>query len=211
MPSKLRLRNLFKSRFLVKNIARFFGKIGFKPNQITFLMLISSILGFITALLLNNSFVVGVFIFLTLILDGVDGTLARMTNQVSSEGGFLDSVFDRVSEVFIILGLSFGLTNLWIFPEIIVRVIYFIMIVFSIMISYVRSRASVKNTKEMDIGLFARSERLFTIFILCMIPIEIVFTTGMIILTGGIIATAIYRIIEYGKMLQREEEITNGS
>ena len=207
MPSKIRLRYLFKSRFLVKSIAKLFHKMGLKPNSVTYLMVLFSIIGFFIILCTSNVMIFGIFVFLSLIMDGADGALARMTEQVTSAGGFLDSVFDRISEVIIIISLAFGSLHLWIFPLVVVRIIYFVMLLFSVMISYVRSRASTRNTKEMDIGLFARSERLFTVFILCLIPIPIIFSVGMTLLTIGIIGTAGYRFSKYGKMLQKNEKL----
>lgn len=39
------------------------------------------------------------------ILDGVDGQYARLTGTHSSAGAFLDSVLDRYSDGFLVLGL----------------------------------------------------------------------------------------------------------
>jgi phosphatidylglycerophosphate synthase len=44
--------------------------------------------------------------------DMFDGTLARATGKVSRLGAFMDSVFDRVGEVVVYLGLIVGLEDL---------------------------------------------------------------------------------------------------
>ncbi|MBW2617911.1 MAG: CDP-alcohol phosphatidyltransferase family protein, partial [Deltaproteobacteria bacterium] len=40
------------------------------------------------------------------LLDGLDGYLARQSNEVSQRGGFLDSVLDRVADAAFLIGLS---------------------------------------------------------------------------------------------------------
>ncbi|GAH16536.1 unnamed protein product, partial [marine sediment metagenome] len=43
--------------------------------------------------------------FITGIMDGCDGAIARLTNNSTKFGGFFDSFMDRFSEFFIFLGL----------------------------------------------------------------------------------------------------------
>jgi hypothetical protein len=65
------------------------------------------------------------------------------------------------------------------------------------MISYLRSRAESEMKADFDIGLFARSERLFALFIISIIPFSFVFFIGFIFLSLGIVLTAIYRFNRY--------------
>jgi CDP-diacylglycerol--glycerol-3-phosphate 3-phosphatidyltransferase len=51
----------------------------------------------------------GIVVFLGGVFDMFDGTLARATGQASPLGGFMDSVFDRVGEVIVYIGIVAGL------------------------------------------------------------------------------------------------------
>lgn len=48
----------------------------------------------------------GVFVQASSIIDGVDGELARLTGRSSASGAFLDTMLDRVADIFIIIGAS---------------------------------------------------------------------------------------------------------
>ena len=85
--------------------ARLFRALGFSPNAIT-------VLGFavcvVSAYLVGSGWLVwGGVVFLTGgILDLFDGALARLTGQASPFGALLDSVFDRLGEAALFVGLG---------------------------------------------------------------------------------------------------------
>ncbi len=85
--------------------ARAFRAVGFTPNAIT-------LLGFavcvVSAYLVASGWLLwGGVVFLTgSILDLFDGALARMTGQASPFGALLDSVFDRLGEGALFVGLG---------------------------------------------------------------------------------------------------------
>ena len=85
--------------------ARLFKAVGFTPNAIT-------LLGFgicvVSAYLVASGWLVwGGAVFLAgCILDLFDGALARMTGQDSPFGALLDSVFDRLGEAALFVGLG---------------------------------------------------------------------------------------------------------
>ncbi len=85
--------------------ARLFRAVGFSPNAIT-------VLGFAvcvaSAYLVGSGWLVwGGVVFLTGgILDLFDGALARLTGQASPFGALLDSVFDRLGEAALFVGLG---------------------------------------------------------------------------------------------------------
>jgi CDP-diacylglycerol--glycerol-3-phosphate 3-phosphatidyltransferase len=104
-------------------------------------------------------------VFITGILDGCDGTIARLTNKSTKFGAFFDSVMDRISEFFIFLGLYIYNQNRFLWNIINMQLIIFITFLASIMISYTRARAENFFKGDFDIGLMARSERLFYLVI----------------------------------------------
>ena len=164
MPSKFRLRYIFKP--LINLIAKGFIKIGIQnPNIITIVMLLFAIFSTLSLLLLYNLLLFAIFVFLVGIFDGLDGQIARLANRVSSLGGFFDSFMDRISEFFIFLGLFIFYQDQLLWSLIDMKIIIIISFITSIMISYSRARAEVFIKGNFDIGLMARSERLFFIFI----------------------------------------------
>lgn len=167
MPSKLRVRYVFRP--LVRLIAKGLNRIGLSPNGATFLMLVFSILSVIGLILFNNILLFGIFVFCCGIFDGVDGAIARLSKKATSYGGFLDSTMDRFSEFVIFLGiLIYCWTEvLWTFID--MKLVIFIAFTSTIMISYTRARAEPIYHGDYDIGLMARSERLFYIFMISII------------------------------------------
>lgn len=164
MPSKLRLRFIFKP--LVSGLAKGLSKMGLKnPNVATCMMLVLSILSILFLIIFQNLLLFGIFVFLCGIFDGIDGAIARLNNRVSKSGGFFDSTMDRLSEFVIFLGLLFFCWNEMLWNIIDMKVILFSAFTFSLMISYTRARAATIYEGDYDIGLMARSERLFYLVI----------------------------------------------
>ena len=85
--------------------ARFFKAMGLTPNAIT-------LLGFavcvVSAYLVASGWLLwgGVAFLVGSILDLMDGALARLTGQGSPFGALLDSVFDRLGEAALFVGLA---------------------------------------------------------------------------------------------------------
>jgi CDP-diacylglycerol--glycerol-3-phosphate 3-phosphatidyltransferase len=130
------------------------------PNYLTFMGLV---INSIAAVAFGyGKFVwAGVIIFLAGIFDMTDGRVARVTNTVSSFGGFFDSVIDRYSD----LALYFGLLVYY------ARVNRFFYIVItalamtgSVMVSYVRARAE-SQIESCKVGFMERPERIVLLII----------------------------------------------
>ena len=104
LPGREQLRGAIRSYFEEPG-ARAFRAVGFTPNAIT-------LLGFtvcvVSAYLVASGWLLwGGVVFLTgSILDLFDGALARMTGQASPFGALLDSVFDRLGEGALFVGLG---------------------------------------------------------------------------------------------------------
>ncbi|MFM8753000.1 MAG: CDP-alcohol phosphatidyltransferase family protein [Actinomycetota bacterium] len=85
-------------------------KIGATPNQVT---LISFAIGLYSAFCFAQGtfwqiFLGAVLLQLSIIVDCVDGELARYTRKFSQLGAWLDAVTDRVKEYMVFLGLAIG-------------------------------------------------------------------------------------------------------
>jgi len=109
--------------------------------------------------------------------------------KVSKKGGFLDSVFDKVAEVAIFLGLLVG--N---FAE---PYLVFLAITMSLLVSYSRSRAESLGVKLQGIGIGERAERLLVIAIIGMIPGLMEYAIAIVVIIAAI--TFIQRVIVTAK------------
>jgi len=90
--------------------------------------------------------------------DIVDGQVARVTQKISKKGGFFDSIFDKIAEVAIFLGILVGG-----YAE---PYLVFLAITLSLLVSYVRSRAESLGVNLQGVGIGERAERLLVIAIL---------------------------------------------
>jgi CDP-diacylglycerol--glycerol-3-phosphate 3-phosphatidyltransferase len=102
-----------------------------------------------------------VIIFMAGIFDMTDGRVARVTNKVSSFGGFFDSVVDRYSD----LALYFGLL---VYYARVNRFFYIVLTALamtgSVMVSYVRARAE-SQIDQCKVGFMERPERIVLLII----------------------------------------------
>ena len=98
-----------------------------------------------------------IFLLITGLCDMLDGAIARVTKKSSSRGAFIDSTFDRVTEIIIFCGLLIGQ-----YAE---PLLVFFAITLSMLVSYARTRAEAINVDLRGVGIAERSER---ILILCL-------------------------------------------
>lgn len=130
-------------------------------------------------------------------MDGCDGAIARLTNKSTKFGAFFDSVMDRISEFFIFLGLYIYNQNRFLWNIIDMKLIIFITFLASIMISYTRARAENFFKGDFDIGLMARSERLFYLVITMIISFFFNFVNEFLfIFMWLVLSTFIFRMIK---------------
>ncbi|HIE36609.1 TPA: CDP-alcohol phosphatidyltransferase family protein [Candidatus Geothermarchaeota archaeon] len=162
MLNKLRSRIAKYNRIVVQGL----DKVGVSPEVITFLGLFLTILSIIPLIYLTGYIKFIIFIGMILIagyMDVLDGELARYGDNVSKKGAFIDSTFDRITEVIFILYLYIG--KIAQDP-----ILLMLLISTSLLISYVRARAEALGINMQGIGIMERAERI--IFILCAIFIS---------------------------------------
>jgi len=117
--------SVFVLRRFSKLLTALAVKVGATPNQVTG---ISFAVGLYAAFLFSLgdlvSLVVGALLLqLSIIIDCVDGELARYTRKFSELGAWLDAITDRVKEYAVFLGLAYGAMvqygqNLWVLAAI---------------------------------------------------------------------------------------------
>jgi archaetidylinositol phosphate synthase len=134
----------------------------------------------------------GVVLLIAGFFDIVDGQVARVSQKITKTGGFLDSVFDKIAEVAIFLGILVGG-----FAE---PYLVFLAIALSLLVSYTRSRAESLGIKLQGIGIGERAERLLVIAIIGIIGF-MEYAVIIVIIIAGI--TFIQRIIVTAKALNQ--------
>jgi CDP-diacylglycerol---glycerol-3-phosphate 3-phosphatidyltransferase len=121
-------------------------------------------------------------------IDGIDGTLARLTGKATKFGAFLDSVLDRISESAILLGLAWWYMGQ---GQRIEEMLAFVAIVGSMLVSYTRARAEGIGV-NCEVGFFTRVER--SIIIIAALVLGLT-SWGLWLLAIGTMATSIQRIV----------------
>lgn len=139
---------------VVNTIARWLDRIGIHPNTLTLI----GFMGHFAAawLVAKGNLVWGavVLIFFGL-FDTLDGALARIQDNVTQFGAFLDSMCDRFSEAAIFLGIFYHFDSL---DSSIGCLLTLLAMVGSILVSYSRARAEAVGVFP-KLGVMTRVER----------------------------------------------------
>ncbi len=153
------------NRKMSEPMARLLAKTKVTPNQMTWAAFGIALLSFIS-FVLGYNIIAGVLVQLSSIVDGIDGSLARLKGRTSEFGGFLDSVLDRYADILIVLGLTLWslshetYSGIWLAGLLAITGI--------ICISYTRARISPNHRHLFDKGfksLASRDIRLFLIML----------------------------------------------
>jgi archaetidylinositol phosphate synthase len=97
----------------------------------------------------------GVLLLVSGFFDMVDGQVARVTGKTSQKGEYIDSMFDKIAEVAIFLGILVGG-----YAE---PYLVFLAITLSLLVSYARAKSDIIKVKLQGIGIGERAERLLVI------------------------------------------------
>ena len=146
-------------RYIETPGAKFFRAIRFTPNGITVLGFLITV---VSAYLVGAGWLVAggiVFLFASG-LDLMDGALARLTGKVTPFGALLDSVFDRLSEAALFVGIAVYALRAGFSED---RQVFFITVlllalIFSQGVSYLRARGEGLGVFTKS-GLMTRPER----------------------------------------------------
>ena len=147
----------------LQNVGKAFAATGLSANAWTAVGLIFAFASsIIYALHFEYSFILGgILLLVSGFFDIVDGQVARIKGKASQKGAFLDSVFDKIAEVAIFLGILIGGYSQ--------GYIVLLAITLSLLVSYTRARAESLGIQLQGIGIGERAERLLVIAIIGMI------------------------------------------
>ena len=173
-------------RPVLERMGRGFAATGLSPNFWTFVglgfALVAAIvygMGVEFGLILG-----GILLLVSGFFDMVDGQVARVTGKTSKKGEYLDSMFDKISEVAIFLGILVGG-----YAE---PYLVLLAITLSLLVSYARAKSDLINIKLQGVGIGERAERLLVIAIVGMISF-MDYAVVIVVVIAGI--TLIQRII----------------
>ena len=147
-----RLRIIFKG--ILDPIGAFLNSTGLTPNAITLLGLAGTTVG--AYIISQGKMTLGaIVLFLFVIVDAFDGTMARLRGESSDFGAFVDSVSDRYAE-FVTFG---GLLYYFLTQENYAGVMMtFAATAGSVLVSYVKARAEGLSFTA-KVGILSRVER----------------------------------------------------
>ena len=192
-----RLRLIFKVP--VEAVAGLLVKTGLKPNTVTILGLVGHA-GAAALVATGHVSWGGILLIVMAPIDFLDGTMARMLNESSRFGAFVDSVTDRYSEFVIFGGLLiyFSLRNDWVSCLLI-----YIAVAASVLVSYIRARAETLNYPT-KVGIMTRLERYLVLIPALVFNIPMV---GVWIIAIFANITAIQRIYDVRRQAYTEKAL----
>ncbi len=141
-------------RRLIEPVARLLAKTGLSPNTLTVLGLFLN-LGVAAIIATGHPQAGGIMVLLAGAFDILDGTVARLTQRSTRFGALLDSALDRLSDAALLFGLLVLYVRQHSGGEIL---LIYIVLVGSMMVSYVRARAEGLQL-DCEVGLLGRGER----------------------------------------------------
>jgi len=187
---------------LLINIGKEFSKINPSPNFWTGLSLTTSVIAAViygSASVLDHQYSYyfaiggGIFLIISGFFDLVDGCVARITKKTSKRGAFLDSIYDKISESIVFIGIAVGtLAN---------PITCMIAVSLSLLVSYVRARSESLGIPLQGIGIGERAERLLILALIGMLPLQGSSQWSVIIVSIVAGFTLVQRILEVNKQL----------
>ena len=113
---------------------------------------------------LGHFFWAGIILIVANVFDMLDGSVARKTGQVTRFGGFLDSTFDRISDMAAFVGLMDFYARATPFHSTLYVLLSGLAMVGSVLVSYASARAESLIPK-CDVGFLRRPERVVLLII----------------------------------------------
>ena len=141
-------------RWYYHPIAEFLNRLGIKPNTVTLIGMTGTV---VVSLLIADGHLVWAGILLLVMgpVDAMDGALARLRNEATAWGAFVDSVTDRYSELFLFLGF---LIYFMVHPSVAGILLSYLAAAGSVLTSYVKARADASKL-DANVGILTRVGR----------------------------------------------------
>ena len=146
----------YVNRRISDPIAKLLARTGITPNQVSWASFGLAAISFLS-FIYNWNIAAGLFVQLSSIIDGVDGSLARLKGMSSVFGGFLDSILDRYADILVILGLTVWSVSNEVYSHI--WLVGFLCSTGTLGVSYSRARVSAELRHHFDRGFLSLASR----------------------------------------------------
>ena len=147
---------------ILDSVGRNVSSAGVSPNLLTGFGFAFSILsGLLFATRPQQTYLAGIALLFSGLMDILDGSVARASKKVTRVGSVADSTFDRLSEIAIYSGIIIGgeaspLSVILAFG-------------FSMLVSYLRAKGESINIKISGVGVGERAERLIVLIVFSLV------------------------------------------
>src|SRR5438132_874269 len=177
---------------LMRPVIRLMTGTKITPNQLTLAGLaLAAIAGALVAA--GLPLLAAFSLFLSGVLDALDGELARQSNAETAFGAFLDSIADHYGDFAVYLGVAWQAVHA---GDQALMLLVVVAMFGSLVGSQIRSRAGMMGLETKDVGIFTRAERI--------IVLVVGFATGLLLPAIALLAFA-----NNLSALQRLEYITS--
>jgi CDP-diacylglycerol--glycerol-3-phosphate 3-phosphatidyltransferase len=147
-----KMRSLFQG--VLAPIVALLSRLGIRPNMVTLFGLAGTIVCAVLVAM-DHLTAAGLLLLLMGPVDALDGALARLRNEASDWGAFVDSVTDRYAELFIFGSL---IVHFVLHQNSIGILFAYLAASGSVLVSYVKARADASRL-DANVGLLTRFER----------------------------------------------------
>ena len=141
-------------RWYYQPIAGFLNRLGIHPNTVTLIGMTGTV---VVSLLIADGKMLWAGILLLVMgpVDALDGAMARLRNEASDWGAFVDAVTDRYSELFLFLGY---LIYFIVHASVLGILLAYLAAAGSVLTSYVKARADAQKL-DANVGVLTRVGR----------------------------------------------------
>lgn len=196
-----------KIQQMLASEAKMAHSIGLTPNIISLIGLVLAFLSALSYAVWQNSslslLLAAVLLLLSGFCDALDGVVARIYEQTTAFGGFLDSLLDRYADAIVFAGVIVGglCDTLW----------GLVALIGALLVSYTRARAEAAGTKMESVGIAERAER---IIVLATVSLVAIFwlpalNIGIILLALLSNLTVLQRALHMYRKLGKKEKAKN--
>ena len=143
----------FFGKYLIDPVAKSLVRMGFSASTVTVIGLLLVVVGSVI-FALGHPVAGAIFIGVGSLVDGIDGTVARLAGTASERGAFLDTVSDRIGELAMFGGVAWFVAD-----DATLVLLTVIAIGNSMLIPYIRAKAEAAGAEGRG-GLMGRAERI---------------------------------------------------
>jgi archaetidylinositol phosphate synthase len=163
------------------------------PNVISLAALLLAVLTGITVFFSHDNYwqvllpATSILVLTSGYLDAVDGKVARLAGKEGKRGDFIDHVFDRYADIFMIGGVAIsGWCNIYIGLLALIGVL---------MTSYMGTQAQALGIGRMYSGLLGRADRIVLMLIVPLLQLMMIATTGVWAISIGPISLSLFELM----------------